>query len=176
MQQTIKWFRFASATLLCLLVITQLHAATTLPKGIIKLDGRQTPPLSLKNLDAETYNLAESKGKWVFLHFWASWCGPCIKEMPTIQAITSDFENTHLEIILVNTAEDEDTIFSFMSTVAPDLNTLMDPDGLTTEDWQPRGLPSTYFVDPQGKLQYVALGGRPWDEGEYLAFLKGLSP
>jgi len=61
-----------------------------------------------------------------------------------------------------------------MGTVAPDLNTLMDPEGFTTEDWQPRGLPSTYFVDPEGNLRYVALGGRPWNEREYLEFLNGL--
>ncbi len=161
------------ALLYCLLLIPAL-AETSLPRGIIAMDGRPAGPMALKDIDGNTFDLKDSRGKWVFLHFWASWCGPCIREMPTIQAITADFEDTDLQIVLVNTAEDEDTIFSFMGTVAPDLNTLMDPDGLTTEDWQPRGLPSTYFVDPQGKLRYVALGGRPWNEGEYLEFLKSL--
>jgi len=174
MQKTMSWRRPVLTILLCLLFTTQVYAMTTLPKGIIEIEEISAPPLTLNDMEGETYMLANSKGKWVFLHFWASWCGPCIKEMPTIQAITSNFENTKLQIILVNTAEDEDTIFSFMGTVAPDLNTLMDPDGLTTEDWQPRGLPSTYFVDPEGKLRYVALGGRPWNEGVYLDFLNGL--
>lgn len=174
MQKRMKIHRIVLVALLSLAVLAPLHAASETPKGIIAMDGRPAGPLVLNDLDGESFDLSNSRGKWVFLHFWASWCGPCIKEMPTIQAISSEFENTHLEIILVNTAEDEDTIFSFMGTVAPGLGTLMDPDGLTTEDWQPRGLPSTYFVDPEGRLRYVALGGRPWNEGEYLAFLKGL--
>lgn len=145
-----------------------------LPRGIITVDGRDAPALVLKDINAEPWDLSTSRGKWVFVHFWASWCGPCRKEMPTIQAIASEFKDSGLNIVLVNTSEDEDTVFDFLSTVAPDMNTLLDSDGKVTERWQPRGLPSTYFVDPEGKLRYVALGGRPWDKGEYLGFLKGL--
>jgi thiol-disulfide isomerase/thioredoxin len=146
----------------------------SLPRGVITVDVRDAPSLSLKNMDGEPYDVADSRGKWVFMHFWASWCGPCRREMPTIQAISDEFEGTDLQITLVNTAEDEDTVFDFMGIVAPDMDTLLDSDGQVTEKWQPRGLPATYFVDPEGKLRYIALGGRPWDEGEYLAFLKGL--
>jgi thiol-disulfide isomerase/thioredoxin len=153
---------------------SQGNQLTNLPKGVITVDGRDAPPLALANMDGETYDLAQSKGKWVFVHFWASWCGPCRKEMPTIQAIVDQFADSDLHIVLVNTAEDEDTVFNFLGIVAPDMDSLLDSDGSVTEAWQPRGLPSTYFVDPQGKLRYVALGGRPWDEGEYLGFLKML--
>jgi hypothetical protein len=75
---------------------------------------------------------------------------------------------------VINTAESEDTVFTFLAAVAPDLVPLMDSDGLVTERWQPRGLPATYLVDPEGRLRYVALGGRPWDTPPYLDFLKRL--
>ena len=52
---------------------------------------------------------------------------------------------------------------------------MMDSDGQVTEAWQPRGLPATYLVDPQGNIRYQALGGRPWDQEEYLGFLRKLS-
>ena len=84
-------------------------------------------------------------------------------------------DDTRLELVLINTAEDEDTIFSFLAAVAPDLQTLLDTDGLATEDWQPRGLPATYLVDPQGRLRYQALGGRPWDTDVYVQFLRRLT-
>jgi hypothetical protein len=76
--------------------------------------------------------------------------------------------------VLVNTAEDEDTLFTFLAATAPGLRSLMDRDGLVTEAWEPRGLPATYLVDPEGRLRYQALGGRPWDEAVYLEFLRGL--
>lgn len=145
-----------------------------LPKGILKLDGSDAHPLVLQDIDGETWDIDKSRGHWVFVHFWAAWCGPCRREMPKIQAIYPEFKNSDLEIVLVNTAESEDTVFSFIGIVAPDMSPLMDTDGLVTELWQPRGLPATFFVDPEGKLQYLALGGRPWDTPEYLKFLRNL--
>lgn len=166
-------------TLKCVLATLLMYAASAtafaldrLPKGILPLDGRDAPPLQLDNMDGETWNLEAARGRWVFVHFWATWCGPCREEMPTIQAIYPLFDSDELEIVLINTAESEDTVFAFLAAVAPDITPLMDDDGLVTERWQPRGLPSTYFVDPQGKLRYLALGGRPWDSPEYLDFLR----
>ena len=170
-------YRTLTAALLVLLSLQGVAdeaAGQSLPRGIITLDGRAASAVTLKDLDGNSFDLSSQRGKWTFLHFWASWCGPCRKEMPTIQAIWSEFQDTDLAIVLVNTAEDEDTVFNFMGIVAPDMNTLLDSDGKVTERWQPRGLPSTFFIDPEGKLRYLALGGRPWDKGEYLAFLKGL--
>ena len=149
-------------------------AEDILPKGIMKLKGQDAPALILKNLDGEEWDISQSRGHWVFLHFWASWCGPCREEMPTIQAILPSFEDSNMEIVLVNTSESEDTVFGFIGTVAPDLNPLVDADGSVTELWQPRGLPATFFVDPDGKLQYLALGGRAWHEPVYLNFLKNM--
>ena len=160
--------------ILLLFFSCQVQATESLPKGIIKLDGREAPLLVLTDLDGETWDIKNARGHWTFVHFWASWCGPCRKEMPRIQAIYKQFDKSELEIVVINTAESEDTVFSFMASIQMDINPLMDRDGLVTEQWQPRGLPSTFFVDPEGKLQYLALGGRPWDSPAYLDFLKSL--
>ena len=149
-------------------------AEEQLPKGLLVLDGRAAPPLVLDDLDGESWDISAARGRWLFVHFWATWCGPCRKEMPTIQAIFPKFDASQLEIVLINTAESEDTVFAFLAEVAPDITPLMDSDGLVTERWQPRGLPATFFVDPDGRLQYLALGGRPWDSPEYLEFVQRL--
>ena len=165
----------ALAFVLVLLSAACSTATETLPKGLMQLDGRAAPPLVLKDMDGQTWDLGEARGHWVFVHFWATWCGPCRREMPTIQAIYPQFDPGELEIVVINTAESEDTVFEFLAVVAPDINPLMDNDGLATERWQPRGLPATFLVDPAGRLQYLALGGRPWDRPEYLNFLRSLS-
>jgi thiol-disulfide isomerase/thioredoxin len=157
-----------------LFIVPTTINAETLPKGIMKLNGEPAPPLKLKDLDGEAFDIEKMRGKWVFVHFWAAWCGPCRREMPRIQTIVPEFENTNLEIVLVNTAETEDTVFEFIAFVAPDLVPLLDTDGMVTERWQPRGLPASFFVDPEGKLQYLALGGRDWDDDAYLGFMKNL--
>ena len=150
-------------------------APTTLPAGIIAVSPpRAAPALVLSDDSGKPYNLNNSRGKWVFVHFWASWCGPCKREMPSISLLKELFANPQLHLVLINTAETEDTIFSFLGATAPTLTTLMDADGQVTEIWSPRGLPATFLVDPHGQIRYMALGGRPWDTAEYQSFLKSL--
>jgi len=149
-------------------------AAESLPAGLMRVNGIAAPDLKLDNIDGEAYDLATTGGHWRFVHFWASWCGPCRREMPTIQRMISLLEDNDIEFVIVNTAETEDAVFSFLGIVAPELVPLMDSDGLVTQVWQPRGLPSTFLVGPAGRIQYQALGGREWDQPAYVAFLRGL--
>ncbi len=172
----IKLVHHGVTTLLGLIVAFSscLAQNNILPEGIIDSEVRAAPSLKLSDSDGEPFDLADSRGRWVFVHFWASWCGPCRREMPTIQLMSTMMQNTPLSIVLVNTAESEDEVFNFLGIVAPDLNTLMDRDGLVTEKWQPRGLPATFLVDPSGHIQYTVLGGRAWDKPEYVNFLLDL--
>lgn len=167
---------FLFYVLFCAVLVTSpTHAEISVPKGIIKLDGSAAPALQLKDMDGEEYNITQSKGKWVFVHFWAAWCGPCRREMPTVQKLHELIQDVPIDIVLINTAEDDDTVFSFLSVVAPNLNSLMDRDGIVTERWQPRGLPATFLVSPRGTLEYIALGGRTWNEPAFLNFIKQLA-
>ncbi len=147
----------------------------SLPGGLMPAGGYPAPDLRLRDMDGERFDLTELRGRWAFVHFWASWCGPCREEMPAIQRMAETLSDTPLAFVLVNTAETEDAVFSFLGIVAPALNTLMDTDGLVTDQWQPRGLPATFLVDPGGRIRYLALGGRPWDEKVYLDFLRALT-
>ena len=151
-----------------------LYAANVLPDGIIEIEKVPATDFTISDYDGKQYSLDQSRGKWVFLHFWASWCGPCRKEMPGIQTLKAQMANKRIDIILINTAEDEDTIFSFLGAVAPQLTSYMDGKGELTELWAPRGLPTTFFIDPHGKRRYLALGGRPWDRYDYLDFINAL--
>jgi thiol-disulfide isomerase/thioredoxin len=159
---------------LLILLATMPATAAELPQGVIRVAAKPAPGLQLDNLDGEAYDLEDSQGRWRFVHFWASWCGPCRKEMPGIDRMTRLLADSGIEFVLVNTAETEDTVFTFLGIVAPDLMPLLDSDGVATDAWQPRGLPATYLVDPDGLIQYQALGGREWEQPEYLEFLRSL--
>lgn len=160
--------------LLACLTATAVGADKALPEGILELEPYPAPMLRLADIDGVAYDVNEDADAVVFVHFWASWCGPCRKEMPAIQRMAAVLEPEGLKIAMINTAEDEDTVFSFLAEYAPDLHPLMDRDGQVTEAWEPRGLPATYLVDRRGQVRYQALGGRPWDETAYLNFLRGL--
>jgi thiol-disulfide isomerase/thioredoxin len=163
-----------TAVLFLLLAATAGTPAQELPPGVMAVEDRLAPELKLDDLDGNAYDLAVTGGHWRFVHFWASWCGPCRREMPSIREMTPLIEDTGFEIVLVNTAETEDEVFTFLGIVAPDLVPLLDSDGLVTELWQPRGLPATYLVDPAGRIRYQALGGREWAKPAYVEFLRSL--
>jgi thiol-disulfide isomerase/thioredoxin len=149
--------------------------APPLPPGVMAVNGKPAPALRLNSLDGAPYDLAAARGHWVFVHFWASWCGPCKREMPAIQRMIDKLQDERLEFVIVNTAETEDQAFTFLAAVAPDVTPLMDRQGLVTEQWQPRGLPASFLVDPEGRIRYQALGGRKWDTRPYLDFLRALA-
>ena len=144
------------------------------PKGIRHYEIGAAPGFSLTDIDGETFELSSSRGRWVFLHFWASWCGPCRAEMPSIQKLAETITDDALLIVLINTAEDEDTIFSFLAETGMEMSSLMDADGQVTEKYKPRGLPTTIMIDPDGKVQYQAIGGRDWHKPQYIGFLRKL--
>ena len=147
---------------------------TKLPFGIRNYDTGKAPDFTLQDIDGENFELKNTKGHWVFLHFWASWCGPCRKEMPMVQRLSNIMQDEKFTIVMINTAEDEDTIFTFLGAIDVELNSLMDKDGQVTEVWKPRGLPTTFLINPQGEVKYQAIGGRDWDKPEYINFLRQL--
>ena len=145
-----------------------------LPFGIRFYETGAAQNFVLQDIDGEDFELKSTRGHWVFLHFWASWCGPCVQEMPTIQILADNLKDENFQIVMINTAEEEDAIFTFLGEMNIELNSLMDADGQVSEVWKPRGLPTTFLINPQGEVKYQAIGGREWNKPEYVNFLKQL--
>jgi thiol-disulfide isomerase/thioredoxin len=145
------------------------------PFGIRDYEIGLAPDFTLHDVGGEKFELEETRGRWVFLHFWASWCGPCREEMPAIQKLADALKSEKFQIVMINTAEDEDTIFEFLAAIDVELNSLMDIDGMVTEAWKPRGLPTTFLISPKGQIRYQAIGGRDWGNTEYIDFIKHLT-
>ena len=165
--------KFILIPLIVLFACSPVFADATQPlKGIRHYDIGIAPDFTLQDIDGESFALKDYRGRWVFLHFWASWCGPCRKEMPTIEKLIDKIDNEKLKIVMVNTAEDDDTIFTFLGSLGIEAISLMDKDGVITEKYKPRGLPTTFIIDPKGYLRYQAIGGREWDKKEYLDFIQ----
>jgi len=145
------------------------HGLTPLP------DLKPAPDFSLTDLDGETHRLSDYLGKVVVINFWATWCPPCRAEMPSMQRAWEILKPKGIIMLGIDVGEDEDTIFTFTANYPVEFPLLMDQDSSTISDWPVRGLPTTFIVDPQGRIIYRAIGGREWDEPGLLAAIEALA-
>jgi thiol-disulfide isomerase/thioredoxin len=174
MKFPVTFFRLLLLTLSLSMAETALADSIKVPFGIRHYDIGSAQNFTLQDVDGEKFELEDARGNWVFLHFWASWCGPCRQEMPAIQQLADALTADSFQIVMINTAEDEDTIFEFLASIGVELNSLMDADGQVTERWKPRGLPTTFLISPKGEIKYQAIGGRDWSNSEYINFIRQL--
>lgn len=137
-------------------------------------DKPAAPAFELQGADGKTYRLADMQGKPVIVNFWATWCPPCRAEMPSMQRAWQQLKDDGVLMVAVNVGEGKDEIAGFLEQVPVDFPLPMDTDMSVTQSWPMTGLPTTFVVDPQGRLVYRAQGEREWDDPDLLELVRGL--
>ncbi|HUW49772.1 MAG TPA: TlpA disulfide reductase family protein [Sulfuricella sp.] len=157
--------RLLLGTLCLLLGIGQAASADELKPYA----GATTPALQLKDLGGKSHDLRDYRGKVVMVQFWASYCSPCLKEMPSMGRLEQKLKGKPFTILAVNMGETDKEVKDFLTKVKTDFTILMDKDGKALADWKVFVAPSTFLVDPKGVIRYTLQGGAEWDAPEYVA-------
>ncbi|MFG6113568.1 redoxin domain-containing protein [Halobacillus sp. MO56] len=125
--------------------------------------GQKAPDFELKTMEGETVKLSDYRGKKVMLNFWATWCPPCRAEMPDMQKF---YENEDIEILAINLTQTEssrDDVGKFVDEFGLTFPVLMDENIAVANQYQIKPIPTSYFIDSKGYIQYVALGAMNYD-------------
>jgi thiol-disulfide isomerase/thioredoxin len=124
--------------------------------------GFLTPDFTLDLLDSEeSVTLSNLRGKVVLVNIWASWCPPCRAEMPAIDRIYKEYETQGFEVLAIDTTYQDDLVDAkaFVQTLGLSFPILLDRTGEVSQLYLLRGLPSSYFIDREGIIRHIVVGG-----------------
>lgn len=134
----------------------------------------QAQALSLEDTQGLTYQLHNYHGQVTVVNFWATWCPPCVEEIPSLNRLRAALADEAFELVSVNFSEDADTIRRFMEKVRVEFPVLLDPEGTVSADWRVYAFPSTFVIGPDGKIAYGVNAAIAWDSPDVLAKLRAL--
>jgi peroxiredoxin len=124
--------------------------------------GRPVPGFRLQRLDGTTLAFPEElRGRVVAVRFWADWCPFCASEMHALEPLYREYRDRGLSILAVNVRQDRDTAWAFVDDLGVSYPVLLDPEGAVARSYGVVGLPSTFFVDRDGRLRRRILGEAP---------------
>ena len=114
------------------------------------------------------------KGKVTVVNFWATWCPPCVEEIPSLNRLREAMQGKPFELISIDYAEDTQRVKKFLQQVNVDFPVLLDSDGKVAASWGALVFPSTFVIGPDGMIYYGVNGGILWDSPEVIGTLNGL--
>lgn len=137
------------------------------------------PPLALANLAGGNKTLSDYAGQVVLVNFWASWCPPCVHEMPSMERLSARLAGEPFVILGVNMAEPPQVVREFLDVlrntkVAVTFPILLDRDGAALKRWQVFAFPTSFVIDKKGRIRYALFGAMEWDDEKVIAKIQAL--
>jgi peroxiredoxin len=130
---------------------------------------------TLPDLRGHAVQLSALRGKVVFINVWATWCPPCVEEMPTMQRLHEQLRARGLVVLAVSLdALGEQVVAPFMRDYRLTFTTLLDPKGTIERLYRTGGVPESFIVDKQGRLVEKIVGPRDWAHPQALAMFERL--
>ena len=126
------------------------------------------PNFVLPDKNGTLYSLSDFRGKVVVINFWASWCPPCVAEMPSLQRAADKLKKHDISVLGIGVGESRDSVTSFLERMPLQFPLLLDTKTEVMQGWSVPSLPTTIIVDANGKIALLALGEREWDSPEIL--------
>jgi thiol-disulfide isomerase/thioredoxin len=156
------------------LVVALLGSPLSHGGELRRIERTPAPALELPDTGGVARGLADWQGRVVLLNFWASWCPPCLQEMPSIQRLAEHLRGRPFAVVTVNVGEVDRRAAGAMTRLGLDFPILLDADASTFRAWGGKGLPTSALIDREGMLRYLGLGPLEWDDAEVVEAVEGL--
>lgn len=158
------------------LILVALLGVTT-ATALAASRGDRAPDFSLPDLKGKTVKLSSLRGKVVVVDFWASWCVPCKKELPALDAMQRQYTAAGKDVVIlaINIDSRRENAEKFLkSAKIGALRVLLDPQGAVADQYEPPTMPTSYVIDKKGVIRHVHEGYTPGDEKKLAAEIDAL--
>jgi len=134
----------------------------------------KSPEFNLTDMQGKKHSLSDYRGNIVLLQFWATYCTPCRKEMPTMNKLIKKMDGTSFKSLTVNMAEAKPDVQKFIDEVPVDFPVLLDSDGAILSQWKVFAAPANFILDKKGNIIFTLYGGIEWDSDDMVKKLTAL--
>ncbi|MEP7156755.1 MAG: TlpA disulfide reductase family protein [Betaproteobacteria bacterium] len=161
-----------------LVTVLMLLSQSVPAEVLAKWTAGRTPPLALKDSQGRMQSLDQYRGQVVVVNFWATWCEPCLEEMPSLDRMKTAMDGRKFAVLAVNLGEGEARINAFADKLKIYFPLLVDRDGVAKRDWKVQGAPATFVIDERGRIRYFHVGTldftSPKVQGKIAGLLKNI--
>ncbi len=164
-----------SRTINSIILLVFICFSASVTAGLETVDNNESiASFELEGIDGQLHRLSDYQGKVVLVNFWASWCPPCIREIPGMLRLEKSFQHRPFDIVAINVAEQKRTVSYQAKRNKISFTVLLDPKSKTFKQWQAKILPTSFIVDKKGHIRYIAQGPLEWDSDEVIAVIEKL--
>ena len=165
----------AAAVVFLIILAFGLYTHSSVAGELSEAGVRLRPELNLPDLSRKQRSLDEFAGKVVLVNFWASWCTPCLEEMPAIQRLAAAMRDKPFVVIGVNVGEVQRRVQLTVQRLEIDFTTLLDERSSVFKNWGATVLPTTYVLGRDGRVRYIGQGPLEWDRVDIIERLGELT-
>lgn len=164
---------------LILLIIIFTFSFTSLinavPRGIRHYaESEPAPDFMLRDLNGVNHQFADYRGRVVIVNFWAVWCRPCVKEMPSLDNARKLLQSDEIDVVAINVGDTADQIKAFLKQWPVDIKILLDQESNVMVNWKVLAMPTTYIIDSAGKIVIRVIGEYQWDDPHLLEQIRSI--
>ena len=157
---------FRSAINVVLLLLIALVPAMSGADSALKprTSHRIPPPLVLLDLAGKRHSLKEYRGKVVLVNFFGTWCPPCLEEMPSLLLLAEALKDQPFVVLAVDVGDSPARLRQVFGEERETFTILLDSRQTATRSWGVQGFPTSFVLDPEGRIRYSAEGPVRWDD------------
>ena len=170
--------RFRSAITAVLLLLAAAAPAASGADAALepRTSHRTPPPLVLLDLAGKRHSLEDYRGQVVLINFFGTWCPPCLQEMPSLLVLAAALKDHPFAVLAVNVGDSPTRLRQVFGEQKAGFTLLLDSTQAAARSWQARAFPTSFVLDPEGRIRYSAEGPVEWDDLKVAAQIVALLP